>query len=139
MAYSYKNRSAAIRIPNTGDSPSAKRIEFRTPDATANVYLAFAALLMAGIDGIENKIDPGQPLDKDIYGLAPQEAQGIKSVPASLGEALDNLDKDREFLMKGQVFDDDILNAWVNSKWTNEVRALQLRPTPYEFELYYDC
>ena len=138
LAYSYKNRSAAIRIPNTGDSPSAKRIEFRTPDATANVYLAFAALLMAGIDGIENKIDPGQPLDKDIYGLAPQEAQGIKSVPSSLGESLNNLDQDREFLVKGQVFDDDILDAWVNSKWTNEVRAMQLRPTPYEFELYYD-
>jgi glutamine synthetase len=138
LAYSYKNRSAAIRIPNSGDNPKAKRIEFRTPDATANVYLAFAALLMAGIDGIENKIEPGEPLDKDIYGLPPQEAEGIKSVPSSLGESLESLDKDRGFLQKGEVFDDDLLNAWLNTKWENEVRALQLRPTPYEFELYYD-
>ncbi len=139
LAYSYKNRSAAIRIPNSGDSPSAKRIEFRTPDAAANPYLAFAALLMAGIDGIENKIEPGEPLDKDIYGLPPKIAAGIKSVPASLDEALKALESDQDFLKKGNVFDEDLLGAWLGMKWDDEVRALQLRPTPYEFELYYDC
>lgn len=138
LAYSYKNRSAAIRIPNSGDNPKAKRIEFRTPDGAANMYLAFAALLMAGVDGIENKIEPGEPLDKDIYGLPPQVAKGIKSVPASLDEALTALENDQSFLQKGNVFDDDLLNAWVNLKWESEVRAMQLRPTPYEFELYFD-
>lgn len=139
LAYSYKNRSAAIRIPNSGDSPSAKRIEFRTPDATANVYLAFAALLMAGIDGIENKIEPGQPLDKDIYGLPPKIAKGIKSVPASLDEALTALESDQDFLKKAEVFDDDLLEAWLTYKWNNEVRQMQLHPTPLEFKLYFDA
>ncbi len=139
LAYSYKNRSAAIRIPNSGDSPSAKRIEFRTPDASANPYLAFAALLMAGIDGIENKIEPGEPLDKDIYGLPAKIAKGIKSVPASLDEALKALETDMDFLKKGSVFDEDLLEGWLNYKWEEEVRELQLRPTPFEFQMYYDC
>jgi len=139
LAYSYKNRSAAIRIPNSGDNPSAKRIEFRTPDASANVYLAFAALLMAGIDGIENKIEPGEPLDKDIYGLPAKIAKGIKSVPASLDEALRALEEDNDFLKKGLVFDDDLIQGWLNLKWKDEVREMQLRPTPFEFNLYYDC
>ncbi len=138
LAYSYKNRSAAIRIPNSGANPKAKRIEFRTPDASANVYLAFAALLMAGIDGIENKIKPGDPLDKDIYGLPREEAEGIPSVPASLEQALSNLKENNDFLMKGNVFDQDLIDAWLDYKWDNEVAPLQQRPTPYEFHLYYD-
>lgn len=138
LAYSYKNRSAAIRIPNSGPSPKAKRIEFRTPDASANVYLAFAALLMAGIDGVENKMDPGQPLDKDIYGLPPEELKLVPSVPATLDEALVALENNHEFLMKGDVFDKDTVEAWVNYKWDHEVRPLQQRPVPYEFHLYYD-
>lgn len=138
LAYSYKNRSAAIRIPNSGANPKAKRIEFRTPDGSANVYLAFAALLMAGIDGIENKIDPGQPLDKDIYGLPPEELKLVPSVPASLDEALTALEGDHEFLLKGDVFDKDVLESWSNYKWNHEVIPLQQRPVPYEFYLYYD-
>lgn len=138
LAYSYKNRSAAIRIPNSGPSPKAKRIEFRTPDASSNVYLTFAALLMAGIDGIENSISPGEPLDKDIYGLPPEELKLVPSVPATLDEALIALEQGGEFLMKGDVFDKDALEAWVNYKWDHEVRPLQQRPVPYEFHLYYD-
>lgn len=138
LAYSYKNRSAAIRIPNTGANPKAKRIEFRTPDASSNVYLAFAALLMAGLDGIENKINPGQPLDKDIYGLPPEELKLVPSVPASLDESLTALEGDYEFLLKGDVFDKDILEAWTTYKWEKEVRPLQQRPVPFEFHLYYD-
>lgn len=138
LAYSYKNRSAAIRIPNSGANPKAKRIEFRTPDPSANMYLAFAALLMAGIDGIENKIKPGKPLDKDIYGLPKEEAEGIPSVPGSLEEALSNLKENHDFLKKGDVFDQDLIEAWLDYKWENEVLPLKQRPTPYEFNLYYD-
>lgn len=138
LAYSYKNRSAAIRIPNSGPDPKAKRIEFRTPDPSANVYLAFAALLMAGIDGIQNKIHPGDPLEKDIYGLAPEEAANVPSVPASLEEALENASKNNDFLLKGDVFTKDLLETWCNYKMDNEVLPLQQRPTPYEFHLYYD-
>lgn len=138
LAYSYKNRSAAIRIPNSGPNPKAKRIEFRTPDASSNVYLSFAALLMAGIDGVENKLSPGEPLDKDIYGLPPEELKLVPSVPATLDEALTALENDCDFLMKGDVFDKDVLEAWTSYKWNNEVRPLQQRPVPYEFHLYYD-
>lgn len=138
LAYSFKNRSAAVRIPNTGASASAKRIEFRTPDATANIYMAEAALLMAGIDGILNKIHPGDPLDKDIYGLSPQESAKIPSVPGSLEESLMNLKEDHSFLKKGDVFSPDLIDTWIQYKMDKEVRPMQQRPVPYEFHLYYD-
>lgn len=139
LAYSFKNRSAAMRIPNSGPNPKAKRIEFRTPDPTANIYLAEAAILMAGLDGIINKINPGDPLDKDIYGLPPQEAAKIPSVPGTLEESLDNLMKNCSFLKKGDVFSDDLIDTWVQYKIDKEVRPVQQRPVPYEFHLYYDC
>lgn len=138
LAYSFKNRSAAIRIPNTGASASSKRIEFRTPDPSANIYLAQAALLMAGLDGVMNKIDPGQPLDKDIYGLPPEEAAKIPSIPGSLEESLNNLKKDGAFLRKGDVFSQDLIDSWITYKIDKEVRPVQQRPVPYEFHLYYD-
>jgi glutamine synthetase len=138
LAYSFKNRSAAMRIPNSGPNPKAKRIEFRTPDPSANIYLAQAAVLMAGLDGIINKIHPGEPLDKDIYGLSPQEAAGIPSVPGTLEESLVNLKNNGGFLKKGDVFSDDLLETWINYKIDREVRPVQQRPVPYEFHLYYD-
>ena len=138
LAYSFKNRSAAIRIPNSGDNPKAKRIEFRTPDATANPYLAFAALIMAGIDGIQNKIHPGEPLDKDIYGLPPEEAAKVPSVPHDLESALQTLSNNHDFLLRGEVFSEDFLENWVNYKTDKEIRPMQQRPVPYEFFLYYD-
>ncbi len=138
LAYSFKNRSAAIRIPNTGASSAAKRIEFRTPDPSANIYLAQAALLMAGIDGVINKIHPGDPLDKDIYGLAPEEAAKVPSIPGSLEEALMNLKTKSEFLKKGDVFSPDMIDTWVSYKIDKEIRPVQQRPVPYEFYLYYD-
>ncbi|KYG66937.1 glutamine synthetase [Bdellovibrio bacteriovorus] len=139
LAYSFKNRSAAMRIPNSGPNPKAKRIEFRTPDPTANIYLAEAAILMAGIDGIINKIHPGDPLDKDIYGLPPQEAAKIPSVPGTLEESLNNLAANSSFLKKGDVFSDDMIETWIQYKIDKEVRPVQQRPVPYEFHLYYDC
>ncbi len=138
LAYSFKNRSAAIRIPNSGASAAAKRIEFRTPDPSANIYLAQAALLMAGIDGILNKINPGDPLDKDIYGLAPEEAAKVPSIPGSLEESLMNLKHKGEFLQKGDVFSPDMIETWVTYKIDKEIRPIQQRPVPYEFYLYYD-
>lgn len=138
LAYSYRNRSAAIRIPNTGADPKQKRLEFRTPDPSANVYLAFASLLMAGIDGIQNKIDPGAPLEKDIYGLPPEEAAKVPSVPASLDEAMISLQNNHEFLTKGDVFSEDLIKTWIDYKFEREIRPLQARPAPYEFYLYYD-
>lgn len=138
LAYSSRNRSAAIRIPMYSASPKAKRIEFRTPDPSCNPYLAFAAMLMAGLDGIKNKIDPGKPMDKNIYGLSPQELAEIPSIPASLDEALSHLDKDREFLLAGNVFTNDLIDTWIDYKMTNEVSEVRLRPTPQEFFLYYD-
>jgi len=138
LAYSFKNRSAAIRIPNSGDSPKAKRIEFRTPDPSANPYLAFAAILMAGIDGIQNKIEPGEPLDKNIYGLPPEEAEKIPSIPGSLEETLATLKTNKEFLLQGEVFSEDFISNWMNYKIKREVRPMQQRPVPYEFFLYYD-
>ena len=138
LAYSYRNRSAAIRIPNSGVNPKAKRIEFRTPDATANPYLAFAAMLMAGIDGIINKIHPGDPLDKDIYGLPPEEAAKVPSVPKTLDEALENMKRSHEYLLRGDVFTADLVHTWLDYKYEREIIPMQQRPTPYEFYLYYD-
>ena len=138
LAYSSRNRSAAVRIPMYSASPKAKRIEFRTPDPSCNGYMAFSAMLMAAIDGIENKIDPGEPLDKDIYGLPPEELAEIPSAPGSLDEALAALDDDKEFLLKGDVFTPDVIEKWVEYKTENEVNAVKLRPHPHEFYLYYD-
>ena len=138
LAYSYRNRSAAIRIPNSGPNPKAKRIEFRTPDPSANVYLAFSALLMAGLDGIQNKILPGDPMDKDIYGLPPQELAQIPAVPANLEGSIEALSQDNDFLRRGDVFSDDFLNNWLEYKVDREIRPMQQRPVPYEFFLYFD-
>lgn len=138
LAYSFKNRSAAIRIPNSGPNPKAKRIEFRTPDPSANKYMAFAALLMAGLDGIQNKIDPGDPLDKNIYGLSPEEAAKVPSVPENLQEALKNLAEGSDFLKRGDVFSQELVDAWVGYKHDTEIIPLQQRPSPYEFYMYYD-
>ncbi len=138
LVYSKRNRSAACRIPMYSNSPKAKRVEFRCPDPSCNPYLAFAAMLMAGLDGIQNKIDPGAPLDKDIYELPLEELAKIRSVPGSLADALDALEDDNEFLLKGDVFTSDIIETWLSYKRENEVIPSQLRPTPYEFYLYYD-
>jgi glutamine synthetase len=119
-------------------SPKAKRVEVRFPDPSCNPYLAFAAMLMAGLDGIENKIDPGEPLDKDIYELGPEELASVPSLPGSLSDALDCLEKDHDFLNKGDVFTEDVIETWINYKRVREVDALRLRPHPYEFFLYYD-
>ncbi|OGL41163.1 MAG: type I glutamate--ammonia ligase [Candidatus Schekmanbacteria bacterium RIFCSPHIGHO2_02_FULL_38_11] len=138
LAYSSRNRSASIRIPMYSTSPKSKRVEVRFPDPSCNGYLAFAAMLMAGLDGIENKIDPGEPLDKDIYELGPEELAGVPSVPGSLEGALDALEADYEYLLKGDVFTQDVIDMWIKYKRTNEVDALRLRPHPYEFSLYFD-
>ena len=138
LAYSQRNRSAACRIPMYSPSPKAKRIEFRCPDPSCNPYLAFSAMLMAAIDGIQNKIDPGDPLDKDIYDLSPEEAAEVPTTPASLGEALAALERDHEFLLLGDVFTKDVVQTWIEYKRENEVEALALRPHPYEFCMYYD-
>lgn len=138
LAYSGSNRSASIRIPAAARQPKAARIEFRTPDPTANPYLAFSALLMAGLDGIERKLDPGQPLDKDIYSLSPEELADVPSVPGSLEGALDALEKDHDFLLRGDVFSSDIIGAWLDWKRSNEVNEVRMRPHPYEFSLYFD-
>ncbi|MEK8022477.1 MAG: type I glutamate--ammonia ligase [Candidatus Hydrogenedentota bacterium] len=138
LAYSQSNRSAAIRIPMYSSNPKAKRIEFRCPDPSCNGYLAFAAIMMAGLDGIENRLNPGSPLDKNIYDLSPEEKKGVPSTPGSLGEALDELEKDHKFLTKGDVFTDDVIQTWIDYKRENEVDALRVRPHPYEFALYYD-
>jgi len=138
LAYSARNRSAAVRIPMYSPSPKAKRIEVRFPDPSCNPYLAFAAMLMAGLDGIENKIDPGEAMDKDLYDLPPEEIAKIPQIVGSLDEALNELEKDHEFLLKGNVFTEDALQTWIEYKRTNEVDALRLRPHPYEFFLYFD-
>ena len=138
LAYSARNRSAAIRIPMYSPSPKAKRMEARFPDPSCNGYLAFSALLMAGLDGIENKINPGDPLDKDIYSLGPEELADIPSVPGSLEDALTALKEDHEFLLKGDVFTEDVIQTWIDYKMENEVNPMKLRPVPYEFMLYYD-
>ena len=138
LAYSSRNRSAAIRIPMYSASPKAKRIEFRTPDPSCNGYLAFSAILMAVLDGIENRLDPGEPLDKDIYGLAPEELANIPSAPGSLDEALSALKEDNEFLLKGDVFTEDVIDMWIEYKTEKEVNPVKLRPHPHEFFLYFD-
>ena len=138
LAYSQRNRSAACRIPMYSPSPKAKRIEFRCPDPSSNPYLAFSALMMAALDGIQNKIHPGDPLDKDIYDMEPEELSQVPTTPGSLGEALDALAADHEFLLRGDVFTQDVINTWISYKKKNEVDALALRPHPYEFCLYYD-
>lgn len=138
LAYSSRNRSAALRIPMFSASPKSKRIEIRFPDPTCNGYMGFSAILMAALDGIENKIDPGEPLDKDIYALSPEELKDVPSTPASLEEALDALETDQEFLLKGDVFTEDVLAAWIDYKRVNEADQIRLRPHPYEFLLYYD-
>jgi glutamine synthetase len=138
LAYSSRNRSAAIRIPMYSTSPKAKRIEFRTPDPSCNGYLAFSAILMAVLDGIENKIDPGDPLDKNIYDLPPEELATIPSAPGSLDEALAALKEDHAFLLKGDVFTKDVIDTWIAYKTAHEVNPVRLRPHPHEFYLYYD-
>lgn len=138
LAYSQGNRSASIRIPLSGPNPKAKRIEFRCPDASCNPYLAFAAMLCAGIDGIKNEIDPGEPLDVDIYDLSPEELSKIPSTPGSLEQALEALEEDHEFLTAGGVFTEEFIQNWIEYKLDNEVNPMRLRPHPYEFALYYD-
>ncbi len=138
LAYSSRNRSAAIRIPLYSTSPKAKRIEFRTPDPSCNGYLAFSAMLMAVLDGIQNKIDPGDPLDKNIYNLPPEELAEIPSAPGSLEDALASLKEDQEFLLKGDVFTQDAIDMWIEYKTKNEVNDVKLRPHPHEFFLYFD-
>ncbi len=138
LAYSRRNRSAAVRIPMYSNSPKAKRIEFRPPDPASNPYLAFAAMMMAGLDGVINKIDPGEPLDKDIYDLSPEEMRKVPSMPASLDEALDCLEEDHAFLTKGDVFSEELIETFVGYKRKSEAEAVRLRPHPYEFALYYD-
>ena len=138
LAYSSRNRSAACRIPMYSPSPKSKRVEVRFPDPTCNGYMAFSALLMAGLDGIENRIDPGEPLDKDIYALSPEELKDVPSTPGSLEDALAALKSDHAFLLQGDVFTPDVIDKWLEYKTEHEVEALRLRPHPYEFALYYD-
>ncbi len=138
LAYSRRNRSAACRIPMYSASPKAKRVEFRPPDPSCNPYMAFSAMLMAGLDGVENKIDPGLPLDKDIYDLGAEELAKVPSMPGSLDAALTALEKDHQFLTKGDVFTEELLETYIDYKRAKEVDAIRLRPHPYEFALYYD-
>ena len=139
LAYSSRNRSASIRIPVVaGNSAKARRIEVRFPDATCNPYLAFAAMMMAGLDGIQNRIDPGDPLDKDIYALSPEELKNVPHMPGSLEEALQALENDHEFLLRGDVFTKDALHEWLDYKTQKELNPIRMRPTPHEFFLYYD-
>ena len=138
LAYSQRNRSASIRIPMYSPSPKAKRVEFRCPDASSNPYLAFSAMMMAGLDGVINRIDPGDPLDKDIYDMSPEELKDVPSTPGSLNEALAALEKDHEFLLKGDVFTSDVVETWIKYKTDKEIKPMSLQPHPYEFSLYYD-
>ncbi len=138
LAYSQRNRSAAVRIPVYSKSPKAKRIEFRCPDPSTNPYLCFAAQLMAGLDGVQNRIDPGEPMDKDLYDLEPEEAAKVKSTPGSLGEVLEALEKDHDWLLRGDVFTPDVIETWISYKRERELAPVNLRPVPYEFFLYFD-
>jgi glutamine synthetase len=138
LVYSARNRSAAIRIPMYSSAPHAKRLEFRSPDPTANPYLAFSAMLLAGLDGIENKLDPGDPVDVDVYELDPLEGDHPQ-VPSSLEGALDALQDDHEFLVKGGVFSEDLIETWISYKRENEIDAVRIRPHPHEFQLYFDA
>jgi glutamine synthetase len=139
LAYSSRNRSASVRIPMYSPSPKAKRIEVRFPDPTCNPYLAFSAMMMAGLDGIQRRLDPGQPLDKDIYALTPAELKEVPNMPASLEDALDNLKKDHEYLLKGDVFSEDLIETWIDYKMAKEVSQVRLRPHPHEFAMYFDA
>ncbi|MEB3052167.1 type I glutamate--ammonia ligase [Mycolicibacter sp. MYC123] len=139
LVYSQRNRSACVRIPITGTNPKAKRLEFRCPDSSSNPYLAFAAMLMACIDGIKNKIEPAAPVDKDLYELPPDEAADIPQAPATLAQVMDNLEADHEYLTEGGVFTPDLIENWIRYKRDNEITPINLRPHPYEFALYYDC
>ncbi len=138
LTYSQRNRSAAIRIPMYSNSPKAKRVEFRVPDSSCNPYLAFSAMLMAGLDGIQNRIHPGDPLDKNMYDLEPEELDNVPETPPTLADALDALEADQDFLYKGNVFTEDVVDTWIWYKRDREVNALRQRPHPWEFELYYD-
>ncbi|NLT31517.1 MAG: glutamine synthetase, partial [Propionibacterium sp.] len=138
LVYSARNRSACIRIPIAGTSPKAKRIEFRIPDPSANPYLAFSAMLLAGLDGIQNRIEPPAPIDKDLYELPPEEHADIATVPADLTDALNALEEDNDFLQVGDVFTADLLETWIDLK-NEEIDSLRQRPHPHEFELYFDC
>ncbi len=138
LVYSSRNRSAAIRIPQYSQKPAAKRLEFRCPDPSCNPYLAFAAMLMAGLDGIQNRIEPMDPVDKDIYDLPPEELRGLPSVPGSLDEALSALQADHDFLLTGGVFSQGLIDTWIEYKRAREIDAIRLRPHPYEFYLFYD-
>ncbi len=138
LVYSQRNRSACCRIPITGTNPKAKRIEFRVPDPSCNPYMAFAAMLMAGLDGVRNKIEPPQPVDKDLYELPPEQLAAVPQVPGSLEQVLDALEADNDYLLEGSVFTPDVIETWVDYKRENEVDAVRLRPHPYEFNLYYD-
>ncbi|HRP91542.1 MAG TPA: type I glutamate--ammonia ligase [Ignavibacteriaceae bacterium] len=138
LAYSQRNRSASIRIPMYSSSPKSKRVEFRCPDASGNPYLGFSAMLMAGLDGVINRIDPGEPLDKDIYDMEPEELKNVPSTPGSLEAALKALENDYEYLLKGDVFTEDVIETWIKCKMDKEVKPMALQPHPYEFGLYYD-
>jgi len=138
LAYSQRNRSASIRIPMYSNSPKAKRVEFRCPDPSTNPYLAFSAIMMAGLDGIINRIDPGEPLDKDIYDMEPEELKNVPSTPGSLDAALECLKKDHDYLLKGDVFTEDVIDTWIKYKTDKEIKPMALQPHPYEFTLYYD-
>jgi glutamine synthetase len=138
LAYSARNRSAAVRIPVFSQNPKAKRIEFRPPDPSCNPYIAFAAMMMAGLDGIQNKIEPGQPLDKDIYDLPPEELKNVPSLPGSLEESLNALERDHDFLLKGDVFTEAVVSRWIDYKRKKEVNVVRQRPHPIEFAMYFD-
>jgi glutamine synthetase len=138
LVYSQRNRSACVRIPITGSNPKAKRLEFRVPDPSCNPYLAFPAMLMAGLDGIKNKIEPAEPVDKDLYELPPEEARSVPQVPGSLDAVLDSLEADHDYLLEGGVFTSDLIETWIAYKRENELDPIRLRPHPHEFELYYD-
>ncbi len=138
LVYSQRNRSACVRIPITGSNPKAKRLEFRCPDSSGNPYLAFSAMLMAGLDGIKNKIEPQAPVDKDLYELPPEEAANIPQAPTQLSAVIDRLEEDHEYLTEGGVFTPDLIETWINFKRENEILPVQIRPHPYEFALYYD-
>jgi glutamine synthetase len=138
LVFSQRNRSAAVRIPLYSKSPKAKRLEFRCPDPSCNPYLAFAAQLMAGLDGVQNRIEPPAPVDKDLYDLPPEELARVPQVPGSLPEALEALEADHDFLLAGGVFTPDLIETWIEYKRLNEIDAIRLRPHPYEFHLYFD-
>ncbi len=138
LVYSQRNRSACVRIPMYNTSEKGKRLEFRTPDPSCNPYYSFPAQLMAGLDGIRNKIEPPKPIDKDLYELAPEESAKVKAIPTSLEHSLNALERDHDFLLRGDVFTKDVIETWINYKRTKEIDPIRLRPHPYEFALYFD-